>query len=182
MQKIIKLTDTHYIVVDDSEIKEGNWVCNIQRPYAKQCQDIDVDYYNRRNDVFKKITHSTQPLYKNDFWAIQELKLSEVKELIGEVDVEKKALEKYPEVYVTEKGCNAPIGTDCYKRDRIAFIQGYNQCLEDNKHKKYTDEDMKRYHNIMCLYGNVKGEEYIQSLQPKTQWEIEIIDGKLKLK
>ncbi len=62
MQKLIKLNDQHYIIVNDSEIKEGDWVCNIQKPYIKQCQDIDVDYYNKRNDVFKKITHSTEPL------------------------------------------------------------------------------------------------------------------------
>ena len=25
MKKMIKLSDTHYIIVDDSEIKEGDW-------------------------------------------------------------------------------------------------------------------------------------------------------------
>ena len=45
--------------LSDEEIKEGDWVCNIQRPYIKQCQDIDVDYYNKRNDVFKKIIATT---------------------------------------------------------------------------------------------------------------------------
>ena len=65
------------------------------------------------------------------------------------------------------------------KRD---YLAGYNQALADNKAKKYTEEDLKRYHNIMCLHGNKKGEEFIQSLQPKTEWEVEFIDGKLKLK
>lgn len=55
--EIIK-TENYLLIVDESEIKVGDWTCNIQRPYIKECQDIDVEYYNKRNDVFKKvITH-----------------------------------------------------------------------------------------------------------------------------
>ena len=44
MHKIIKLTDTHYIGVDDSEIKEGDWIvaiydCNY---YVIQAQNLCI--------------------------------------------------------------------------------------------------------------------------------------------
>jgi len=61
--------------------------------------------------------------------------------------------------------------------------QGYNQALEDNKEKKYTEEDLRK---AFFNGGNMKEIEefnsFIQSLQPKTEWEVEIVDGKLKLK
>ena len=79
--KLIKITEDTYIIVDNSEIKEGDYVLS-------KLNEIVVFGKDYTPSLYRKITHSTQPLYKNDFWAIQELKLSEVKELIGEVDVE----------------------------------------------------------------------------------------------
>ena len=58
--KLIKLSETHYIVVDDSEIKEGDWYIddanNIRRSITS-----DKDYCVSRKD-YKKITRSTRPL------------------------------------------------------------------------------------------------------------------------
>lgn len=79
MQKLIKLSDTHYIVVDDSEIKEGDWCIatylNPNEYYLVQATDIRLGnvehgkqllfiYNNFTHEVrfCKKITHSTQPL------------------------------------------------------------------------------------------------------------------------
>ena len=53
MQKLIK-TDDYLLVVDDSEIKEGDYRVNIQRGYI-QLVDDNPEYYNKRNDVFKKV-------------------------------------------------------------------------------------------------------------------------------
>ena len=104
--------------------------------------------------------------------------LSEVKELLGEVDVEKKAKERY-----TEKDF-AP-GEILIRK--IAWINGYNECLEDNKEKKYTETDIKnaiiRAYSIMGNRIDVGYfNEVIQSLQPEAEWEVEFVDGKLKLK
>ena len=69
----------------------------------------------------------------------------------------------------------------------LGYIDGYNQCLEDNKDKKYTDDDMRNCwmeswsaSRQMSKYMDFMS--YIQSLQPKTEWEVEIVDGKIKLK
>ena len=96
---------------------------------------------------------------------INPLSLSEVKELIREVDVEKKA-EKFI-------GCEYDDIEDSI--DQISydsFIRGYNQALEDNKDRKYTEEDIdKAYWAGMQFVGEDKGSfgEFIQSIHPQTK-------------
>lgn len=82
--KLIKINTDHYVVVDDSEIKEGDYFLSGNNNILHYAKGYTPEDTNDRGLNCKKITHSTQKLYKNDFWAIQELKLSEVKELIGE--------------------------------------------------------------------------------------------------
>ena len=210
MKKLIKINTDHYIIVDDSEIKEGDWVIN---------GNNKIFQYNNESisgiNYCKKITHSTQPLdcncsnrgYKLDsncaernhcFDKIQYLSLQEVKELIGEVDVEKKA--EYDWMLHTE---GSIVVTD--KNDwKSGFHHGYNQALEDNKEKKYTEEDLRKAIqlaweadsidgtvdlNIVLHYGDNNDlrtkwseDEIIKSLQSKTSWDVQIVDGKLKLK
>lgn len=188
--KLIKINTDHYIIVDDSEIKEGDYHFDFDK------NEIDTwkgNLYSNRLKC-KKITHSTQPLSdecKNCTGYCEQcvdgtkpLSLSEVKELIGEVDVEKKAINSW-------EGCDG-----CDANDELFFTngyqRGYNQALEDNKEKKYTEEDLRKAWDSGREYANdyweARGEKYminfdnfIQSLQPKTEWEVEFIDNKLKL-
>lgn len=99
-------------------------------------------------------------------------RLSEVKELIGEVDVEKKAQEHLN----TYKGFS-----DNTRLTKTDFKAGYNQALEENKEKKYTLEDMIKAWNAAFIdamsidketYKPLFFEDFIQSLQPKTEWEV----------
>lgn len=48
------------------------------------------------------------------------------------------------------------------------FIDGYKKCQEDNSEKKYTIENIERYHNIRVMEGNRKANEYIESLNKNT--------------
>lgn len=177
--KMIKLTEEHYIVVNDSEIKECDWC-------MYNTGEI-IQYLVKLNtDNLKKITHSTQPLNTNfnDWFDVQIITLSEVKELLGVVDVEKKANKQWGNVHRTGV---------------LGYIEGYNQCLEDNKDRKYTQEDMLTIRNELIAFllkGDVTAldrvqaiskftkwfDEYVESLQPKAEWEVEFVDGKLKLK
>lgn len=100
---------------------------------------------------------------------INPLNLFEVKELIGEVDVEQKAC-KYN-----------PVNKLDAEFIRAAYIEGYNQSLDDNKEKKYTEEDVIRIVEKSRETG-LTAEYLLLSLQPKTEWEVEFVDGKLKLK
>ena len=109
------------------------------------------------------------------------INIDEVKDLIGEVDVENKAKYKFPND--TPNGLK--IGTSSYKQR--GFISGYNQALEDNK-KKYTFNQitdaisMAREINGKESYYRYSMEEIVQSVEPKTEWKVEFVDGKLKLK
>ena len=195
-QRLIKINTDHYVVVDDSEITQACYVYksheNVHgRGIFYLPPDTDFVAFNKEAKDVGIITHSTQKLYKNDFWAIQELKLSEVKELIGEADVEKKALA------FAEAESYGKLNGDLWK----GFLFGYNQALEDNKEKKYTEEDLRKVFDaarrcITMPIGGAKHQYYdeysvsdfdeykreILSAHTPTEWEIEIVDGKLKLK
>jgi hypothetical protein len=199
---LIKLNDQHYIVVDDSEIKEGDWVCNIQRPYIKQCQDIDVDYYNKRNDVFKKITHSTEPLeYKYGsqkhgfnmgvmssdiklvYDQIKPLDLSEVEELINGYSVEKMSYEatKKQLIRIFSGESAEDIDDDIQKR-RYYYELGFNAHKELVKDKLFTVENIEQA-MIEGLTIEQFWEKCCKSLLPKTEWLIKEItpEGKIIL-
>ena len=97
---------------------------------------------------------------------INPLSLSEVKELIGEVDVEKNM--QY------ERKVQNPYSSDSLLHTGFnkGFELGYNQALEDNKEKKYTEKDIdKAYWAGMQFVGEDKGSlgEFIQSLQPQAE-------------
>ena len=178
MRKIIKIKEDHYVIVDDSEIKFGDWFLTDDKRIEQSAPDWNAMEWHR------KITYSTQPLEdvigltnKLDAkgWVlIKPIYVHEIKELIGEVDVEKKAID-YRRKYPSTDGDIS-----------FAFYDGYNQALEDNKEKKYTEDDL--WKAVNCAYvSDGTWQECVdfvkeQVLQPKTEWEVEIVDGKLKLK
>jgi hypothetical protein len=173
--KLIKINTDHYIVVDNSlDFSETDYYWDDKQ------KEIRTGSNNHVTGGYKiKITHSTQPLiidfitYRGTLRETKKsnLSLQEVKELIGEVDVEKRALE------------NASICEDDWEN-------GYNQCLEDNKEKKYTIEDVINIvdnvsKNWFRCYSHNDKKEHLSKITKKvqkTEWEVEIINGKLTLK
>lgn len=170
--KMKKIAEDHYVVVDDSDIKGGHYF--LMHGYLiRQCDYVDgymiIDTKKGKHhvSVCKKMTHSTQPL---EWFGGEIIFLSEVKELLGVMDVEKKAQIEWGNVHRTGV---------------LGYIDGYNQALEDNKEKKYTEEDLRKAISETrrgMLFLDKYVNEFIQSLQPKTEWEVEILDGKLRLK
>ena len=65
MKELIKLSDTHYIVVNDSEIKVNDWVYKIKHSHTSEfyvnTKEL-ADDYNRNSNDYKKIIKSTSPL------------------------------------------------------------------------------------------------------------------------
>lgn len=185
MKKLIKINPEHYIVVDDSEIKEksGDWF------YSSETGKVYDTLIHHTAVSCMKITHSTQPLDGDGtgacFINIKQLNLSEVKELLGEVDVVKIG---YNESWRRDVLYNqhSTIGEQNAFIDGVKY--GYSQCLEDNKDRKYTENDLKlffefgyRKNNLVESTFESALEWFTQSIQPTTSWEVEIIDGKLKL-
>ena len=184
-QTLIKIADDHYIVVDDSEIKKGDWVVGCTKTVVQCMYPENVHH----RDV-KKITHSTQPLEllsENGlsgmgFSKVRPLNVFEVKELLGVVDVEKSMW--YERNLQNPYPSDSPSNTGFNK----GFELGYNQALEDNKDRKYTREDLLDAYTWGFLEGTERGDDvtdsvnkFSQSLQPKTEWNVEFVDGKLKL-
>ena len=171
-QKLIKINQDHYVVVDDSEIKEGDYCID---GYGKilpfsDLSDFGVGYDKK---TIKKITHSTK--YLNEGVELPTeiifIPLIEVKELLGEVDVENMA-----DLFSVNTDGIHPADSYVAKK---GYMKGYNQALEDNKEKKYTEEDIRKAYDegysVRDAHGdrsdNMTSDEYVKSLQPKTEWE-----------
>jgi len=154
---IIK-TENYLLVVDDSEIKEGDYRVNIQRGYVKLVDDAP-EYYNQRNDVFKKVI-AHLPLNNSPILEGVDL----LPPLEQEDDVEKLALYWY-----NKSGKLSPKITEI-----TAFKSGYNKAKEKYK---YTEEDLRKAWNAAYIdamsideetYKPLFFEDFIQSLsQPK---------------
>lgn len=174
--KLIKLSSDHYIIVDENrDIHENDYT-------FKNGEIREVSFLMQDNGCV--ITHSTQLDKGMD--NVTFISLSEVKKLLGEVDVEKMAEERYPIIMrtITKIG-GGTYDTDVNFSDRYSYKNGYNQALEDNKVKVYTEEDMKKAiefgHTSYTPFADVHYLNFIQSLQPPTSWDVEFVDGKLKL-
>lgn len=176
--KLIKINTDHYIIVDET-IQPVN--AYYYDSFINAIRNTSGAEYGEANHCWK-ITHSTQPLEQyygaTDgtipfvYHKIIELPLSEVKELLEEVDVEWKAINSW-------EGCDG-----CDANDELFFIngyqKGYNQAIENNKNKKYTKEDVIRIVEKSRETG-LTAEYLLLSLQSKTEWEVEFIDDTLKL-
>lgn len=117
MNKLLKLSETHYIIVDDSEIKDGEWVLvkseggrteilwfvKIQEGIPKFSESQEMEYVFPQNedgiDSWQKITHS----FGIELEGVINKPLSEVEEAINGYSVDcKEALLK--EIELINKG------------------------------------------------------------------------------
>lgn len=106
----------------------------------------------------------------------------EAREVLGIVDIDRKAEEANGyALYGSPNG-------EKYLAFREGFVIGYNQAL---KNKKYTEEDVRnaisfgnniQYTNLTVSSVEKEMRKFIQSLQSPTEWDVEFVDNKLKLK
>lgn len=184
MQKIIKLSDTHYIGVDDSEIKVGDIVA--EKLLTGEYELFEIHTPNDIDEVRqKKVTHSNQPLENINFVdeaegiitpKIKSLSLSEVEEAINGYSVKKMVERLYSRV-ISENEYDF----------RRGFEIGFNAHKELVKDKFILSEkDIYRIIDMARKDDGVDGyyhqSEIIQSLLPKTEWGVEFDEqNKLKL-
>jgi len=174
--KLIKISTEHYVVVDETIQPVNGYYYD---SFIKAIRNTSAAEYGEANHCWQ-ITHSTQPMphgtvREGQITGVTAISLQEVKELIVEVDVEKKAEKMFPGTYIVIEGL------DIAPAHREGFVTGYTQALEDNKDKKYTEEDVISIVEKSRETG-LTAEYLMLTLQPKTEWEVEIVDGKLKLK
>lgn len=175
MQKLLKLSDTHYIVVDDSEIKEGDWVINnLDKLIGQTIRPISTAEVNDKE--YSKITHSTKPLLDKPHYAdYGMLTLSEVEEAIYGYSVEKMAEKRY-----NESLPNQQMAFHC----RMGYKEGFkaHQKLVKYKNieviellKNITDWSSFKEHPI-----GKQAQRALDILLPKTKWDVEFDEqGKL---
>lgn len=187
--RLLKLSEEHYILADKLDIKVGDWITDryfvyqwrdnsslLGRMKVTHCTEPHEQYYGASDGTIPYVYHKINPL-----------SLSEVKELLGVVDVATKAAEL---AYSRRIKYQDPFHDGVCSGLEEGYGIGYSQALKDNK-KKYTEEDLRNAisfgNNIQYTKLAISGVEkemskFIQSLQPKTEWDVEIIDNKLKLK
>ena len=203
--ELIKINTNHYIIVDDSKIKIDDFY--IDDSNTVRCVITEVESYWTHRKHYKKVTHSTKPLEdvtvlvrpdgsdvsETIFDKVKEISLSEIKKLIGEVNLEEleliyhQQLMQRREVAKNFRGQVAGNHPDMFtSREMLSmmegFTDGYTQALDDNKDKKYTDDDVIAIVKKSRETGLSAEYIIISDYQPKSHWEVEFVDGKLKLK
>lgn len=176
MNKLIKLSDEHYIVVDDSEINEGDWVIELLNKVIFQ---LKVDGNNYSDSTFKKIIHSTKPLGVGWQQEVIELSLSEIEEAIQGYSVEKMA-----EEYVNDESY-LPVHREENYRSYINGFKAHQELVKDKLFTAITVELIAAELILKYRLGKIKEaedvENIINSYLPKTEWDVEFVDGKIKL-
>ncbi len=203
--KLIKLSDTHYIVVDDSKIDTGYWFWIPIKRSIEKCVRRLLIIKGGGNDIEQwKVTHSTEPL--------EEFTDNEGIKRIGWVKIKLLTVEEAEEAingYSVEKICKDEVKRrdDLSSNNRLTVSErdfaerwmkiGFKECQELTKDKLFTLNKVKgllfevgtkmRYKGVNYThyfnYKNVKEEvdKVIKPFLPKTEWDIEF-DGQGKIK
>ena len=174
--KLIKLSESHYIIVDDSEIKIGDYAIHNNKEYREKYNELPIlctesnclsiqEHWNKVTHSTKKLEyHQVDPKLIDDgiegwvFDKIKPLNINEIEELIYGYSVEKMA----------EKEC---IGNQAKR----GFNKGFQAAMEINKDKLFTIEDMRKAINISFRRGNERKAffdsdyDIIESLLPKNR-------------
>lgn len=164
--KLIKLKEGYIIISDEALINNDNYYHKIRKTIHKTYDNADYFINNTIYENLKKIIASTfiPELPNIDF--------NNLEEKFGIVDVEKVS---YNWLYDNEE--NMPKDYPL-KPMQYGFEQGFNKCLELNKDKLYTEEDVLDAWEKGAKEGlpvtKTKKDKLLKLLQPKTEWDIEI--------
>ena len=162
-----KLSQSHFIIYDNSDIKEGDWFLPVGgigwKVNIPRRADENGGY---NNSHCKKITHSTQP--NKGMENVTFISPMEVEELIDGYSVEKMA--KYH--YGNNRGT---------REFEDGFMLGFKIAHKELvKDKLFTVEDMKEAFDAGAIWeggeaGESKEESFNRQLKdtfPKTEWNV----------
>lgn len=163
MQKLIRLSFKHFVIIDDqADVYNGDYFLTSKLRVEKETWNLGIK---------PLVTHATNP-QEEHIGKIKKIELSDVLELIGEVDVEKLALEAYP---VTK------FEDEFDYRFRLGFNEGFKKAQSLNK-KLYTEEDMRKcYEGVLQNVGTIIKQsdlptfsEYVNSLSQTKSYSVEV--------
>lgn len=190
MNKLIKISECHYIIASDEKIVEGDYYWDSLVSHWAGVGILQMVGYAGETIIQSsagttspistsmKVTHSTFPMEENKvaysshrfiFNKIEKINMSEcIKIEYGfDIDLEKLSSEMYGTL---ENGIGA--------ERRLVFQEGFRKALEILGNRKYSEEDMRS-----CWYESKDTDfafnGYIQSLQ-QTEWIVETFDGECR--
>jgi hypothetical protein len=197
MNRLLKLSEAHYIVVDDCKIEVNYWCVLLDS--VGNIFSVPQQYTNPKNqnlnEGMKRITHSTQPLEiitalpdtgqgevtELSYNKIKPLSLLEVEELIYGYNVQTMAKQQtIIDEFNSEK--SYVNGFNAHKeivKDKLLSIQLYS----NNNHLEWIYNRMIEVHGENPNYDYmITFKKIIQSLFPPTEWDVTFDEqGKLKL-
>lgn len=190
--KLIKINESHYIIYNDSEIKEG--LC--YNPITGELINLSIKGSMSFDEIIskcKKITHSTQPLEENG----EELVNGKwIPAYVFGDDVERFSLSEAEELTL---GCNVEkiANLHCEEQNRLSnshdhnsFIEGFKTHRQLVKDKLFTIKQINDLVNsVLEFMSHNEPSEFdkwyqrkLQNLLPKTEWDIKFDEqDKLKL-
>lgn len=186
-QKLIKINEQHYVIVDESlEIKENSYFfANKGLRYCIRvdknttCSFITLNKNGQEEGHFHTwkgiVIYST--LFLHD---VPLIALEEIEEAINGYSLIDNAQEVADLLYNPEKHKDSSIKG----LFSVAYQEGFQAHQELSKDKLFTITDMIRAMRYASEITNNKLKyikDYIEALLPKTEWDVEIIDGKIKL-
>lgn len=206
--KLIKISDTHYIGVDNSEIKAGEWAIEVHNGETEATAPNFLDKNGNRwwvrqmnmscaaNDPeAKRITHSTQPLDSKclgcngttdcEGCIITPFTLSEVEEAINGYSVEGMAKERGEDKFSTQLYID--YFTEGFKaheklvKDKLFTVGEVFDIFK--KGVEWMDKQLESDGKYAEGYSYQQCfNDNIQPFLPKTEWDVEFDEqGKIKL-
>lgn len=200
--KLIKLNEQHYIIVDDSEIKENQWYCNNKVLFLSDSK-FDKGNNPNQNKNNKLVTHSTEPLEVTQWEGktnlhmdnyhydkIKPLSISEVEELINGDSVEKMAEKYFKNYYAWVRESTLPYTDEQVDNIKMDYINGFKAHQKLTKDKLFTKRDMiaafiegtnsgSNYQDLVEndleeaeKFSENEMNDFIQSLLPPTEWDV----------
>ena len=202
MKKLIKLSDIHYIIVDDSEIKEDDYFYHPNKALVTQiekCNKIEIhNFICHINDfigyVCKKITHSTQPLEISKghsvkggglwtFEDIKQLSLSEVEEVINGCSLDNKIAKHLEKNHIEASPKRVQVVKSLVEelvKDKLFAVEDLRAAFTEGNAGRggYTYNRVREFDGfdeyITKKLGYFWDSEKGYVLPPKTEWDIEI--------
>lgn len=183
MNKLIKLSNEHYIIIDNSEILNGDYwiyICPINgidygdnnNPLVKN--NLDSSWFKKLHDKdnYYKVTYSTL-FYPGTI----PLKLNYIEEIVSDVFT-----------YDLFKQIDGSCEENEY--EHYLFKSGFKAHKKLTEDKLFTNNDLIDFAEKCLTVANNTDNMYrlrrfvidqAKSLKPKTEWNIEIVDNEIKL-
>ena len=190
--KLIK-TSEGYIIISDEDVQEKDWV---HHPEVSKEFTI-VNRFKEGDERYSKGQHIAEGVYKHvpttNTWYKKERKIVASTYLNGLPNIDFNGFEQRVNFNNVELLAKEYVRSSYYNSDNQSyfnphtcekdFIAGLNKCLEINKDKLYTVEQMKEFAIEVSSFDTHANpitsidehfNNFIKYLQPNTEWNIEI--------